>query len=143
MKTHGTAVWRGGSTDGEGTITGKSGAIAKVAFGSPIPHQFEKKGETNPEELLAGAHVTCYTLTLAHLLQKAGLKPERLEATAEITLEKGSTGLTMPSSHLTLKAKIPGADRAKFEELAEKARTGCFIGQHLKLAITLDAALEN
>lgn len=143
MKTHATTVWLGGSLDGKGTVAGKSGALADCPYASPIPSQFEMKGETNPEELLAAAHATCFSLTLAHMLHKAGFEPERLEATAEIKLEKGKAGLAMPSSHLTLNARIPRITPVKFEELAEKARVGCFIGQHLKLEITMDATLES
>lgn len=142
MKTHSTAVWHGGSTDGEGTVSGKSGAISRVAFGSPIPHKFEKTGETNPEELIAAAHATCYTLTLAHILHKAGVTPERLEVTAEVSLEKGSEGLSMTTSHLIVRGKIPGGDPARFQEHAGKAKVACLVGRHLKLDITMDAALE-
>lgn len=142
MKTHSTAVWHGGTSDGDGTVTGKSGAV-ECAYGSPIPHKFEKKGETNPEELIGAAHATCFTLTLAHILEKAGHKADHLETTAEVSLEKGSQGLAMTTSHLTLKAKIPGVDQARFDELAQQAKSACLIGRHLKLDITLDATLVN
>lgn len=142
MKTHSTAVWRGGSLDGKGTVSTRSGAVSDAPFGSPIPHQFEKRDETNPEELIAAAHATCYSLTLAHILHKAGITPEALETTAEITLEKGREGLAMTTSHLTVKARISGGDRAQFEELAAKAKVACLVGKHLKLDITMDAALE-
>jgi osmotically inducible protein OsmC len=142
MKTHSTAVWHGGSADGKGTVSSKSEALPGVAFGSPVPHKFEKMGETNPEELIAAAHATCYTLTLAHILHKAGVTPESLETSAEVSLEKGSQGLAMTTSHLTVRARIPGVDPDRFREMAAKAEAACLVGKHLKLDITMDAALE-
>jgi osmotically inducible protein OsmC len=142
MKTHSTAVWRGGYADGDGTVSGKSGALSNCSYASPIPSKFEKMGETNPEELVAAAHATCYNLTLSYILHKAGLTPESVETTAEVTLEKGREGLVLTTSHLTVKARIPGVDRARFQELAAQAKVDCLMGKHLKLDITLDAELE-
>lgn len=141
MKTQGSAVWQGGIKDGKGAISTKSGALKDYPYG--FASRFEGKPGTNPEELIGAAHSGCFTMALSLILGEAGLTAERMETTADVTLDKVGDGYAITSVHLTLKARIPGADRAKFEELAGKAKAGCPVSKLLKTEITLDATLES
>ncbi len=140
MKTQGSAAWRGGIKDGRGTISTKSGALKEYPYG--FASRFEGKPGTNPEELIGAAHAGCFTMALSLILGEAGLTAERMETTAEVTLDKVADGYEITRVHLTLRAKVPGADRAKFEELSGKAKAGCPVSKLLKAEVTLDATLE-
>jgi osmotically inducible protein OsmC len=140
MKTQGSAVWRGGIKDGKGAISTKSGALADYPYG--FASRFEGKPGTNPEELIGAAHAGCFTMALSLILGEAGLTAEQMSTTAEVSLDKQGDGFAITAVHLTLRAKIPGADDAKFQELAGKAKAGCPVSKLLKAEITLDARLE-
>ena len=76
------------------------------------------------------------------MLGEAGLTPEKIETHADVTLEKIGSGFEITASHLTVSAIIPGADNAKFQEIANKAKVGCPVSKLLKAQITMDAKLE-
>jgi len=139
MSTYGSAVWSGGLKDGKGAISTKSGALKEYPYG--FGSRFEGKPGTNPEELIGAAHAGCFTMALSLILGEAKLTAERMETQADVTLEKQADGFAITTVHLTLKAKIPGADNAKFQELAAKAKAGCPVSKLLKANITLDASL--
>jgi osmotically inducible protein OsmC len=141
MKTHGSAVWQGGIKEGKGAISTRSGALKDYPYG--FSSRFEGKPGTNPEELIGAAHAGCFTMALSLMLGEAGLTAERMETKADVTLDKVDDGYAITAVHLTLKAKIPGADQARFEELAAKAKAGCPVSKLLKAEITLDATLES
>ena len=140
MKTNGSAVWQGGIKDGRGAVSTRSGALQEYPYG--FSSRFEGKPGTNPEELIGAAHAGCFTMALSLILGEAGLTAERMETKADVTLDKQGDGYAITAVHLTLKARIPGADRAKFEELAGKAKAGCPVSKLLKAEITMDATLE-
>jgi osmotically inducible protein OsmC len=137
--TFGTAVWSGGIKDGKGAISTKSGALKDYPYG--FASRFEGKPGTNPEELLGAAHAGCFTMALSLMLGEAGMTAEKMETQADVTLEKQDNGFAITSVHLTLKAKIPGADDAKFQEIANKAKAGCPVSKLFNTKITLDASL--
>ena len=139
MTTFGTAVWRGGLKDGKGAIATKSGALNEYPYG--FASRFEGKPGTNPEELIGAAHAGCFTMALSLILEQAGFKADEMNTKAEITLEKQGDGFAITKSHLTLRAKIPDIDDAKFKELTGMAEKGCPVSKVLKAEITLDAAL--
>jgi osmotically inducible protein OsmC len=141
MKTFGSAVWQGGIKDGKGAISTRSGALKDYPYG--FASRFEGKPGTNPEELIGAAHAGCFTMALSLILGEAELTAERMETRADVTLEQVPDGFAITAVHLTLSAKIPGADRARFEELAAKAKAGCPVSKLLKAEITLDATLES
>src|ERR1700740_2824142 len=122
MKTYGSAVWRGGIKDGKGAISTKSGALKDYPYG--FASRFEGKPGTNPEELIGAAHAGCFTMALSLILAQAGFKGHEMNTKAELTLEKQGDGFAITKSHLTLRAKIPGIDAAKFKELAGMAEKG-------------------
>lgn len=139
MSTFGSAVWSGGIKDGKGAISTKSGALKDYPYG--FGSRFEGKPGTNPEELIGAAHAGCFTMALSLILGEANLTAEKMETQADVTLVKQGDGFAITAVHLTLKAKIPGADDAKFQELAAKAKAGCPVSKVLKADITLDASL--
>lgn len=141
MKTHGSAVWSGGIKDGKGAISTHSGALKDYPYG--FASRFEGKPGTNPEELIGAAHAGCFTMALSLILGEEGLTAEKLETRADVTLEKVPDGFAITAVHLTLRAKIPNATDARFQELAGKAKAGCPVSKLLNADITLDAALES
>ena len=136
----GSAVWSGGLKDGKGTISTQSGALDAYPYG--FATRFEGVPGSNPEELIAAAHASCFTMALSLILGEAGLTAEKMETSAVVTLEKQDDGFAVTASHLTLKATIPGAADATFQELAAKAKAGCPISKLLKADISLEAVLE-
>jgi osmotically inducible protein OsmC len=80
-------------------------------------------------------------MALSNILGEAGFKADRMETKADVTLDKLDSGFTITAVHLTLRAKIPGVDAAKFKELADKAKAGCPVSKLFKADITLDAQL--
>jgi osmotically inducible protein OsmC len=139
MTTYGTAHWEGGLKDGKGRISTNSGVLTDSPYG--FASRFEGKPGTNPEELIGAAHAGCFTMALSLILGEAGFTAEQMDTKAEVTLTKQDDGFAVTKSALTLRAKIPGIDNAKFQELAGKAKAGCPISKLLKTEITLDAAL--
>src|SRR4051812_20971744 len=139
MTTFGTAKWQGGLKDGKGWLSTKSGALSQQPYG--FASRFEGKPGTNPEELIGAAHAGCFTMALSKILGDAGFTATEMNTQAEITLEKQGDGFAITKSHLTLRAKIPGIDNAKFQELAGMAEKGCPVSKLLKAEISLDAAL--
>ncbi len=135
----GSAVWQGGIKDGKGAISTQSGALNAYPYG--FASRFEGVPGTNPEELLAAAHAGCFTMALSLILGEAKLTAEQMETSANVTLEQVEGGYAITAVHLTLKAKVPGADKATFEELANKAKAGCPVSKLFKAEITLDATL--
>src|SRR3954468_24325158 len=111
-----TAVWKGTGRDGTGQLSSESGVLAATPYS--FKTRFENEKGTNPEELIAAAHAGCFTMALAFQLQGAGLDPTELSTEAAVTLEKEGQGFKISKSALTLKAQVPGIERAKFEALA-------------------------
>src|SRR5450432_1589310 len=116
--TFGSAKWQGGIKDGKGAISTKSGALSAYPYG--FASRFEGKKGSNPEELIGAAHASCFTMALSLILGEAKLTAQQMDTSAEVTLEQVEGGYSITSIHLTLKAKIPGADQATFEALAAK-----------------------
>lgn len=135
----GSASWSGGLKDGKGTISTESGALAAHPYG--FASRFEGKRGTNPEELLGAAHAGCFTMALSLILGEAGFTATQMDTTAKVTLEQIDGGFSITAVHLALTAKVPGADQAKFQELAAKAKANCPVSKLFKAAITLEAQL--
>lgn len=135
-----SAVWKGTIKEGGGTISTETGVLREAPYG--FKSRFENGKGTNPEELIGAAHAGCFSMALSKMLGDAGLTPEKIETHAAVTLDKVGEGFEITSSHLDVTAKIPGADRAKFEEIANKAKAGCPVSKLLKAKITMNAKLE-
>jgi osmotically inducible protein OsmC len=119
-ETQGVSALEGNSQDGKGTISTESGVLSNTQYS--IATRFADGKGTNPEELIAAAHAGCFTMALSLILREAKLSAEHMETTVEVTLEKVADGFAITAVHLALKAKVPGADQAKLEELAGKGQ---------------------
>ena len=139
MQRKASAVWQGGLKDGKGTISTDSGVLSNTQYS--FSTRFENGTGTNPEELIAAAHAGCFSMALSAQLGEAGIKPESIETTATVTLEKVEGGFAVTESHLEVKAKLPGGDQAAFEKAANNAKAGCPISKLLNAKITMDAKL--
>src|SRR5688572_33114765 len=119
MKRSGSAVWTGGLKDGKGTVSAESGILSGVPYS--FSRRFENEKGTNPEELIAAAHAGCFAMALAFHLQTAGFNPTELASEAVVSIDKEGGGFRITRSKLTLRAQVPGIERAKFDELANAA----------------------
>ena len=135
-----SVTWSGSLMEGAGTIE----SVGSGAFG-PLDVTWasrteESNGRTSPEELIAAAHASCYSMALSGALAKAGSPPEKLETSATVTFVPG-TGIT--KSAIRVRGTVPGIDEAAFVEAAEGAVEGCPVSKALAALpeITLDAAL--
>ena len=136
-----SAIWKGGLQDGTGTISTETGVLNGAPYG--FKSRFESGKGTNPEELLGAAHAGCFSMALSLMLGQAGMTAEKIETTAAITLEKVGDGFSITASHLEVTAKIPGADPAKFQDAANKAKAGCPLSKVMNAKITMNAKLES
>lgn len=140
MKRSASAVWQGGLKEGKGTVSSASGVLSNSQYS--FSTRFENGIGTNPEELLAAAHAGCFAMALSAQLGQAGLTPERIDASATVTLDKTEGGFAITESHLEVKAKIPGADQAAFDTAAGNAKAGCPVSRLFNTKITMNAVLE-
>ncbi len=141
MQRTASAVWKGGLKDGKGTVSGPSGALNNTPYS--FSTRFENQPGTNPEELVAAAHAGCFSMALSGQLGAAGMTAESIRTQATLTMEKLEAGWTVTAIHLDVTAKIPGGDRAKFDQAAGNAKAGCPISRLLNAKITMDAKLES
>lgn len=141
MKRTASAVWTGDLKGGKGVFSAQSGAMSNLAYSFTTRFEDGVKG-TNPEELIAAAHASCFSMALSAQLGNAGLKPERIDTKADLTMEKLESGWTITAIHLETKAKVPGAAKAAFDQAADNAKKGCPVSKVLNARITLDAKLE-
>src|SRR5215210_4396322 len=120
MTRKATARWQGDLKSGKGDISTGSEILNHTAYS--YPSRFENDKGTNPEELLAAAHAGCFTMAVSAQLGAANLKPESLETTCTITLEKLADGFAITESHLDLKARVPGASQEAFDKAVQAAK---------------------
>ena len=140
MKRKASAIWRGGLKDGRGTISTDSGVLSDTQYS--FSTRFEEGKGTNPEELIAAAHAGCFSMALSGQLGNAGLTAESINTAAAITLDKTEAGFTITAVHLSVTARVPGADQQAFETAANNAKAGCPVSRLLKAQITMEAKLE-
>ena len=125
---HAEATWTGDLKGGNGNYSGQSGAIkGSYSFGT----RFENAPGTNPEELIAAAHASCYSMALAAGLGKAGHQPKRVHTTADVSIDKVGEGFKITKIVLNTEGEVPGIDEKTFREFAEKTKTGCPVSQAL------------
>jgi osmotically inducible protein OsmC len=125
-----TIVWEGSVARGSGTITGASGALGPVEVDLPT-RVGEAAGKSTPEELLAAAHVGCFTMSLGSILAREKTPPERLEVTATVTLEMSGERPQIPVVEIRATGSVPGADEASFREAVAEAEQQCLISRTL------------
>ena len=135
-------VWEGDLAHGGGTVSVDSGALAEfpVTWASRTERS---DGKTSPEELIAAAHASCFSMALSHALTQAGTPPTRLKVRANVTLDAVEAGLRVTTSDLEVWGRVPGIDLEGFLKAAEGAKTGCPVSNALTgVEITLKAYLE-
>ena len=135
MKRFATANWKGSGKEGTGTNTTQSGVLNNTSYS--YKSRFEEGIGTNPEELVAAAHAGCFTMKLSFALNEAGFTADNIDTKCTITLEGGS----ITSSHLEVKATVPGIDAAKFADVAADAKANCPISKLLNTEISMEASL--
>jgi len=136
MKRSASAIWKGGLKEGQGNFSVASGVIRDQKYG--FRARFEDAPGTNPEELIAAAHASCFSMALSGQLGERGITAESIETTSTITFEN----LTLTRSALKTTVTARGADRAKVEEAAAAAKTGCPVSKVLKLEIDLEVIVQ-
>jgi len=141
MQRHAKAQWKGDLKSGAGTISTDSGVLSNTQYS--FKTRFEQGPGTNPEELLAAAHAGCFSMALSLMLQNEGLKADSIDTTCTVSLEQEGGGFSIKSSHLELKAKIPGASTEAFERAANNAKENCPVSKLFDTEITLKAQLES
>jgi lipoyl-dependent peroxiredoxin len=132
------AHWEGSLIEGKGTVSLDSSGIGTYDVSWPARTE-EPNGVTSPEELIAAAHSTCFSMSLSNVLTKAGHTVETVDTKADVTFQPGEgiTGVV-----LTTRASVPNLSADEFATLADEAKTACPVSQALAgTTITLDAAL--
>ncbi len=135
MKRTATAVWNGSGKEGSGHLTTQSTTLDHTQYS--FNSRFAEGVGTNPEELMAAAHAGCFSMKLSFVLGAAGFTPASIETQCAITLEDG----TIKSSHLVVKAKIPGITAEQFQTCAADAEANCPVSKAYKMGITMEASL--
>lgn len=139
-------AWDGGFEDGSGQVELTTSKLATFEVSFRQRSSDDGGGATNPEELIAAAHSSCYTMQLAALLGQAGATPIAIETTAKVSLgEDPDGGFKIPRIALTVRAEVEGIESAAFLEVAEEAKATCPVSKALDGVeeITLDAKLES
>ena len=140
MKRTASAVWQGTLKEGKGTIATQSKVLNNTPYS--FRSRFGDGVETNPEELIAAAHASCFAMATSAQLAGVGIKAQSISATATVALEKVGDGFSVTTSHLDVTIKAPGADRAKVQTAADNAKGGCPISKLLNAKITMEAKIE-
>jgi lipoyl-dependent peroxiredoxin len=134
--------WDGDLVHGNGVLTGASGALGDLPV-TWAARTVRSDGKTSPEELIAAAHSSCFSMALSHGLTEAGHPPEHLEVSSTVTLDERDGAPTVTTSALTVTGRVPGIDQAMFEQAAADAGKNCPISRALAgIEITVSATLQ-
>src|SRR5436305_1539337 len=140
IKRNASAHWSGTGKEGKGTIRTQSGVLSSTPYS--FSKRFGDEKGTNPEELIAAAHASCFAMATSAQLDGVGVTAQSISATATVALEKVGDGFSVTTSHLVVTIKAPGADRAKVQTAADNAKAGCPISKLLNATITMEATIE-
>lgn len=131
-------TWTGSLMEGSGTVAFSSSKLGTF----PINWKARSEGSdttTTPEELIAAAHASCFSMALSHALAENGTPPERVDTSASVTFKPG---VGISGSHLNVNAVVPGLGAEDFQRIAAEAKVGCPVSQALAgIEITLEATL--
>ena len=144
MEKSASVHWDGAGKTGRGQISTETGALKGYPYGFASRFEDDKRS-SNPEEILGAAHAACFTMAFAFACEQAGVATESVDTTAKVRLVKQGDGFVIDRIALTLDAKVPGIDNAKFQELAKGAKAGCPLSKALASVpeITLVATLKS
>ncbi|WP_158841035.1 OsmC family peroxiredoxin [Polaribacter sp. L3A8] len=137
MKRITTANWQGSLKEGKGSLSTQSKILDKTNYSFKTRFEEGEKG-TNPEELLAAAHAGCFTMSVASILDKKGLTPDKLDTKAILTLK----GLDITDIHLSITGAVKGIDADAFAVIVKDAEGNCIISKALKVTITSESHLD-
>jgi osmotically inducible protein OsmC len=136
----GSAKYEGLGKSGKGHVSTQSGVLSDSPYG--FNTRFENEPGTNPEELIAAAHASCFTMALSFALAEAGFSAGTLETSAKVTLVQADGGFTITRSDLDLTATIDGIAADQFEQIAAGAKANCPVSKLLNAEITLTHRLN-
>jgi osmotically inducible protein OsmC len=137
---NGSARYEGLGKEGQGFVSTQSGVLQEQRYG--FGTRFGDEPGTNPEELIAAAHASCFTMALSFALAGAGYDGGTLETSAKVTVDKDGDGFTITKSALDLKATVPGISTEEFERIAADAKANCPVSKVLNAEITLTHSLS-
>lgn len=136
----GQAHWEGDLKHGKGTVSTESGVLNQQPYG--FNTRFEGAKGTNPEELIAAAHASCFSMALSLMLSEAGFTATSIDTEATVSLDKSDAGFSITKVALKSKIAVPDIDPGTFDGIIQKAKAGCPVSQVLKADITLDYKLN-
>lgn len=134
-----SATWIGTLEDGRGEVSSQSGVLTNNRYS--FQTRFSDGKGTNPEELLGAAHAGCYSMALSKLLDEKGVRAERIDTKATVSLDQGDEGYEIAGVHLDARVEAPGAEPGVVESAAREAREGCIVSRLFDTEITLETTL--
>lgn len=139
-----TATWSGDLLSGKGSVTAATTGIFRDQPTTWAARTAEPEGVTSPEELLAAAHASCFSMACSNILAKAGTPVTRLDVEVNVTGDRLEAGWTVLSSAITVRGVVPGATQENFAAAADEAKDGCPISRALKgnVELSVEAVLE-
>lgn len=141
MKRTGSAVWTGKVKEGSGKVSTESGALSDINYS--FAKRFGDEKGTNPEELIGAAHASCFSMALSLMLGEEGFTPDEIKSTSAVSIEQQGGGFQITFIDLSVTAKVPGIDEAKFTEIATKAKDGCPVSKVLNAKINFTSTLAS
>ncbi len=144
IKREGRAVWKGSLKEGTGSTSTQSGFLNNLPYS--VPSRFENAKGSNPEELIAAAHASCYSMMLSKILGDQGKTAQQISTTATLTLRMDPSGPKISGMHLVTEASVPGMDATAFKKAADEAKEKCPVSTLLKPgleSLTLEAKLTS
>lgn len=138
------ATWQGNLTEGSGSVSSMSSAQLRDVPISWSARTVDPAGLSGPEELLAAAHASCFSMAFSNTLFKAGFTAEHIETTVEVSGDKREAGWTVIASHITVRCRVPGATQDDITSAADTAKDGCPISRAIKgnVELSVNATLE-
>jgi osmotically inducible protein OsmC len=135
--------WEGRGIRGNGQISTETGALKGYPYGFASRFEDDRRG-TNPEEILAAAHASCFTMAFSFVCDKAGIATVSIDTQARVRLTKQGEGFVIDRIALSMQATVPGIDKARFQELAAAAKRDCPLSKALASVseITMEATLR-
>ncbi|TFL17751.1 OsmC family protein [Jannaschia formosa] len=138
-KKRGSAHWEGGLKDGKGTVSTESNALDDQPYG--FNTRFEDKVGTNPEELVAAAHASCFSMALSMVLGEGGMTASAIDTNCAVTLDQVDGGFAVTKSHLVVTLTVPGAEESAVRDACETAKANCPISKLLTAEITMEVKI--
>lgn len=136
MKRYASSQWRGNLRQGKGAINTESGSLSNLAYS--FSRRFGDERGTNPEELIAAAHSSCFAMAVSAEFEQRKIQAELIDVKATVSLENVAGGWSIPAVHLDVSIEATGADRSQIEEAAKSAKANCPVSKLLKADITMN-----